>query len=128
MAVTLSLPSDYLARLIVKARGLQAREAEVDPLPGSNASDDNMLDAVQETRGDLSREELREELEGLHDRAQAELVALMWIGRGMKSQKSGSGWSRWQGRETTSPRLTISLVSPWSLNFGRRELNGLGWR
>jgi hypothetical protein len=82
MTITLSIPSDYVARLIVKARGLQAREAEVDPLSGSNASDDNMLDAVQETRGDLSREELREELRGLHDRAQAELVALMWIGRG----------------------------------------------
>jgi hypothetical protein len=73
--------SDYLARLIVKVRGLQAREAEVDPDPGSNPADDGMRDALQETRGDLSREEVREELQGLNDRQQAELVALMWIGR-----------------------------------------------
>jgi hypothetical protein len=82
MAVTLSLPSDYLDRLIVRTRALQAREAEVDPLPASNPSDDNMRDALQDTRGDLSREELREELQGLTERAKAELVALMWIGRG----------------------------------------------
>jgi hypothetical protein len=41
-----------------------------------------MRDALQDTRGDLSREELREELQGLTERAKAELVALMWIGRG----------------------------------------------
>ncbi len=82
MAVTLSLPSDYLDRLIVRTRALQAREAEVDTLPASNPSDDNMRDALQDTRGDLSREELREELQGLTERAKAELVALMWIGRG----------------------------------------------
>ncbi len=82
MAVTLSLPSDYLDRLIVRTRAILAREAEVDPLPASNPSDDNMRDALQDTRGDLSREELREELQGLTERAKAELVALMWIGRG----------------------------------------------
>jgi hypothetical protein len=81
---TLALPSDYLARLIVKTRGLQAREGEVDPNPASNPTDDGAREALQETRGDLSREEVREELQGLNDRQQAELVALMWIGRGDK--------------------------------------------
>jgi hypothetical protein len=79
---TLSLPNDYLARLIMKARGVQARTAEVDPDSGSNSIDDNMRDALQDSRDDLSREELREEIQGLDQRQQAELVALMWIGRG----------------------------------------------
>lgn len=79
---TLSLPNDYLHRLILKTRGLQAREGEVDVNPGSNATDDRTIDALQDTRGDLSREEVREELQGLSERAQAELVALMWLGRG----------------------------------------------
>lgn len=82
MPATLSLPSGYLERLIVRARALQSREAEVDPFPASNPADDNMHDALQDTRGDLSREELRQELQGLTERAQAELVALMWVGRG----------------------------------------------
>jgi Protein of unknown function (DUF3775) len=79
---TLSISSDYLARLVVKTRGLQAREGEVDPRSGSNATDDNMIDALQDTVGDLSRLEVQQELQGLDDRQQAELVALMWIGRG----------------------------------------------
>ena len=78
----LSLPSDYLGLLVVTVRGLQARESEVDEDSGSNPTDDGVLDAVQDTPGDLTREEIREELQGLNDRQQAELVALMWIGRG----------------------------------------------
>lgn len=80
--ITLAINSDYLARLVVKVRGIQAREAEVDTDPGSNATDDNVIDALQETRGDLSRAEIVAEIEGLDDRQQAELVALLWIGRG----------------------------------------------
>ncbi len=79
---TLSLPTDYLARLILKTRGLQAQEGEVDASSGSNPTDDGAIDAVQDTPGDLTREELREEIRGLNDRQQAELVALLWMGRG----------------------------------------------
>ena len=81
-APSLSLPRDYLARLIVKTRAVQAREGEVDPQSGSNPTDDQARDALQDSPGDLSREEVREELQGLDERQQAELVALMWIGRG----------------------------------------------
>src|ERR1051326_2838810 len=76
----LTLPRDYLARLIFKVRGLQAKEAVVDPQSDSNPIDDQMRDVLQDSRGDLSREEIREEIEGLDPRQQAELVALMWIG------------------------------------------------
>jgi Protein of unknown function (DUF3775) len=79
---TLSLPADYLARLILKARGLQAQSGEVDTGSGSNPTDDRMIDAIQDTPGDLTREELRKEIVGLNDRQKAELVALLWCGRG----------------------------------------------
>jgi hypothetical protein len=36
---------------------------------------------MQDNRGDLSRGEIREEIEGLDPRQQAELVASMWVGR-----------------------------------------------
>ena len=54
---TLALPRDYLARLIVKARGLQAKEGVVDPDSGSNPIDDGMRDVLQDDPGDLTREE-----------------------------------------------------------------------
>lgn len=71
---TLSLSPDYLARLIVKIGSPQAREPEVDPNPESNAIDDRMVDSLQDTRGDLSREEVHEELRGLNERQPPELV------------------------------------------------------
>jgi hypothetical protein len=79
---SLSIPSDYLAFLIVRTRGIQARVGIADPAPGSNPTDDKSVDAIQEGRGNLAREEVRQEIRGLDDRQQAELVALMWVGRG----------------------------------------------
>jgi hypothetical protein len=77
-----SIASNYLARLIVKARAVQAKTGEVDPNSGSNPIDDKMQDVLQDDPGDLSREELREEIQGLDQRQQAELIALLWVGRG----------------------------------------------
>jgi hypothetical protein len=91
-APSLSIMSDYLARLIVKVRGLQSHQAEIDPNPGSNPADDQMHDALQETRGDLSREEVREELQGLNSRQQAKLVALMWATPNPKNGSRPSSW------------------------------------
>jgi len=78
----LSISTDYLARLIMKTRGVQAKEAVSDSDSGSNPTDDQMRDVLQDRPDDLSREEVREEIQGLDARQQAELVALMWIGRG----------------------------------------------
>jgi hypothetical protein len=78
----LSLSPGYLAMLIAKVRGEQAKEGEVDPASGSNPVDDQMWDVLQDSRDDLTREEIIDEIAGLSEREQAELVALMWIGRG----------------------------------------------
>ena len=81
-AADLSLSPAYLAMLIAKVRGEQAKEGEVDPASGSNPVDDQMWDVLQDSRDDLTREEIIDEIAGLSEREQAELVALMWIGRG----------------------------------------------
>lgn len=82
MPTELSVTPDYLARLIVMVRGIQGREGLVDEESGSNPTDDDAADALQETPGDLSRREVAAELRGLGPQTQAELVALMWTGRG----------------------------------------------
>lgn len=79
---TLSLPTDFLGSLILRIRGVEAQAGEVDVDAGSNPIDDNMVDAVQASEGDLSERELRQQIRSLNDRQQAELVALLWIGRG----------------------------------------------
>lgn len=79
---SLSIDPSYLARLIVKVRGLEAREGVTDPDSGSNATDDGMRDVLQDDPHDLSRSEVLREIAGLNERQQAELVALLWTGRG----------------------------------------------
>ena len=79
---TLSIDPDYLRRLILKVRSFMGKEAMEVPDEGSNPTDDEMpSSALQEEGDDLSREEVVEEIRGLEPRQQAELVALMWLGR-----------------------------------------------
>ena len=79
---SLSIDPDYLRRLVLKVRSFMGKEATEVPDEGSNPTDDEMpSSALQEESDDLSREEVVEEIRGLAPRQQAELVALMWLGR-----------------------------------------------
>lgn len=78
----ISIDPDYLRRLIVKVRSFMAKEATDIPDDGSNPIDDAVpSSALQDEEDDLSREEVVEEIRGLDPQQQAELVALMWLGR-----------------------------------------------
>lgn len=79
---TLSIDPDYLRRLVVKVRSFMGKEAPELPDDGSNPTDDELpSSALQDDDDDLSREEVVEEIRGMGRRQQAELVALMWLGR-----------------------------------------------
>lgn len=78
----LEINPDYLQMLMLKVRGLMAKEEGEDEASGSDAVDDGNAEILEELPGDLSREEVVEEIQGLSAREQAELVALMWLGRG----------------------------------------------
>ena len=78
----LSIPLDDMAELITRTRAIQGREAEVDPDAGSNPSDDKAIDAIQETPDDLTRAEVLNVIRDFDVDQQAELVALLWLGRG----------------------------------------------
>ena len=78
---TLEINSDYVRMLIVKVRALMGKEAPTFPDEGSNAIDDP-LGGLQDSPDDQSRREIVKEIAGLSEREQAELVALMWLGRG----------------------------------------------
>ena len=78
----ISIDPDYLHMLILKVRAVMAKEETDTPDPGGNATDDEIPVTMQELPDDLSREEVVEEIQGLDPNKQAELVALMWLGRG----------------------------------------------
>ena len=82
MADELSLSPDEIASLIVRVRALMAREESAAPESDGSPSDDDSTALLRETEDDLSRDSLIDDIEALNTDKQAELVALMWLGRG----------------------------------------------
>jgi hypothetical protein len=79
----LTIHPGFLQSLILKTRALMAQEDVVSPDSGSNPSDDDGgVAMLQDSPENLTRQEIRGEIEDLEPDQQAELVALMWIGRG----------------------------------------------
>lgn len=73
---------DKVRQVIAEARVVDAKEDVSDVNSGSNASDDGMVDILEDRADDATRQELMEFIRSLDDDEQVELVALAWIGRG----------------------------------------------
>lgn len=78
----LTLNPEFLRSLIFKLRAVMAQEEMVSPDSGSNPSDDERAATLQESPDNLTRAEIEAQLDDLEPDQQAELIALMWIGRG----------------------------------------------
>ena len=78
----LSIPTDKIAFIIVKARAYDVKEAVSDPDTGSNPTDDGDTSVLEDGADDLTRRELMDAIRGLNEDEQIELVALAWLGRG----------------------------------------------
>ncbi len=79
----LTIPADIMDDLIERMRGYMAREDVPAPARRPDESEDeNYAFSMESRAGDSMAKELRDEIDGLDDDHQAELVALMWVGRG----------------------------------------------
>ena len=79
---SLSIATDKVGFIILKAREFDVKEGDSDPDEGSNPVDDNNIDALEDQADDPVREELVGAIRGLDEDARAELIALAWLGRG----------------------------------------------
>jgi len=79
---TLSVSSENVCFIIVKAREFDVQDVETDADSGSNPSDDKMVSVLEAHPNDPTRRELVEFITALSDEEQTDLVALMWLGRG----------------------------------------------
>ncbi|MGY9047071.1 hypothetical protein P775_18485 [Puniceibacterium antarcticum] len=78
----LPFDSTEIEALVLRFNAVMAKEGMDISDPGGNASDDETAATLQETGGDLSRDEITQEIESMNDDQQDGLVALFWIGRG----------------------------------------------
>jgi hypothetical protein len=82
--VELNINPDKVCHIIAKARAFDAKEDISDPDSGSNASDDGMIDVLEDLPDNLdaTRLEIAEFIRALDEEEQINLVALAWVGRG----------------------------------------------
>ncbi len=73
---------ETLCYIIAKARECQAKEQVVIPDSPSGSDDDWAMQVLADHIGDMSVQEIKAAVEDLSPEQQAEVVALMWLGRG----------------------------------------------
>jgi|ERR1700730_8610298 hypothetical protein len=78
----LSISAEKVAFLIEKAREFDVKEGATDPDSGSNPTDDNMIDVLEETRDDPVAQEIAGFVNGLTEDEQIDLITLVRLGRG----------------------------------------------
>ena len=78
----LAISADKVAFIIEKAREFDVKEGASDPDSGSNPSDDDQIDVLEDTSSDPVASELAGFIRALNEDEQLDLVTLMWLGRG----------------------------------------------
>lgn len=78
----LHIPVEVLCYIIAKAREFQAKEEVVIPEVPSSPSDDWALQVLADHGGDYTLAEVVDSIGEMSQRQRAELIALMWLGRG----------------------------------------------
>jgi hypothetical protein len=78
----LNVRLETLCFVIAKAREFQAKEEVVIPETPSSPSDDWALQVLADHIDDMSLQETKACVEDLDPEQQAEIIALMWLGRG----------------------------------------------
>ena len=78
----LTISPEKVCFIIVKAREFDAKVEIEEPDPGSNPSDEDMREVLQDYADDATADELKQAIDDLNEEEQINLVALAWLGRG----------------------------------------------
>jgi hypothetical protein len=78
----LAISAEKVGFLIEKAREFDVKEAASDPDSGSNATDDGMIDVLEDNGDDPVVREITGFINALTEDEQLDLIALMRLGRG----------------------------------------------
>ena len=78
----LTVSAEKVAFLIEKTREFDAKEGVTDPASGSNATDDNMIDVLEDDGSDPVAQEITAFVNAMTIEEKIDLVALMRLGRG----------------------------------------------
>ncbi|HEX3487293.1 MAG TPA: DUF3775 domain-containing protein [Micropepsaceae bacterium] len=89
--IEFGINTDKVFYIIAKAHMFDVKEEVSDPDSGSNASDDDMRDVLEDFADDATSQELIEYIRSLDEEEQIALVALAWVGRGTYTPEEWGG-------------------------------------
>ena len=102
---------DKVCELILRVRAIDVKEGLTDPASGSNPIDDGSVDALTSAPDDATEEEIRDVIAGLNDDERADLIALVYIGRGdMEPEEWGAAVRLAREREAASSLSTADWL------------------
>ncbi|MET0368030.1 MAG: DUF3775 domain-containing protein [Methylobacterium sp.] len=78
----MDLAPDTVADIVIRLRAIEVKEGPTDPDSGSNPIDDGATDVLVSGTDDATESEVRGMIAGMDDDSRAELLALLYIGRG----------------------------------------------
>lgn len=78
----LAISAEKVAFIIEKAREFDVKDVATDSDSGSNPSDDDEIDVLEDTNSDPVAAELAGFIRAMNEDEQIDLTTLMWIGRG----------------------------------------------
>lgn len=78
----MDIAADTVNDIIVRLRAIEVKEADTDPDSGSNPIDDGATDVLTSGTDDATEREARAVIRSLNDDERAELLALLYVGRG----------------------------------------------
>ena len=95
--------------ILTKARAFDAKVDIVEPDPGSNPSDEDMREVLEDYNDDPTYAEAKAAIDSLNEDEQLDLVALTWIGR---DDYTGEEWdaARAQARASRSDHTATYLL------------------
>jgi len=113
----LAISVDKVGFLIEKTREFDVKEAESDPDSGSNPTDDEMIDVLEDDGCDPVAQEISGFINAMTEDEQIDLIALMRLGRGDGSIEEWNDLRREaaevRGRSTSRTLLGEPLVSDY---------------
>ena len=109
---TLTISSESVCFIIVKAREFDAQDVVIDLDSGSNAADDGAASVLEAHADDLTHKELVAFITALSEEEQADLVALLWLGRGDGTMEDWDDLRDEAQRQHNSRTATYLLGEP----------------
>jgi Protein of unknown function (DUF3775) len=78
----LAISREKVSFLIEKAQEFDVKDLPADPDSGSNPTDDDQIDVLEDNSADPVASEMASSIRAMNEDEQIDLVALMWLGRG----------------------------------------------